>query len=208
MINQHDFVSILLILVGDENITYEYSMKVKKSICYKRVCYIIKNISKEVVIYLVSIFNHNKILYDLIDRRYDIKNSYMFAFSDEGYRFYIEDLRNTYVIESYEFKNKDDLKCRSYNNCTPSKVIEKFDNQFLQYLDLNNCMFTTYSSQFYVKFKTNNSHELLVNCDDYIIDKIMCYCRNYELKTWLKTNKHMKLSWLQFSNESFTVYLR
>lgn len=189
----------------------------------ERVCFIIEKIDLIKLKELVSYLNEDEKLYILIDKYFTShygECNFFFGFSKTSTKFYIEKYTNDYIIESYEWENDNPKKLmyRVYNKCSPELAIGKFGRQrILDYtmtkirksknIKLNENNYNE-DIQNYVKFKTDEDGSLIVPINIDTVQFVMLHCDNKFLRKWLFKNSSMKLAWLQWSNNSFTVYIR
>lgn len=181
----------------------------------ERVCFIIEKIDLNKLKELVSYLNEEEKLYTLIDKYFTLhydECNFFFGFSKTSTKFYIEKYTNDYIIESYEWENNYPKKLlyRVYNKCSPELAIRKFGRQRI--LDYTTTKIRKSKNnediQNYVKFKTYEDGSLIVPINIDTVQTIMLHCDNKSLRKWLFKNCHMKLAWLQWSDNSFTVYIR
>lgn len=195
--------------------------------CDERICFIIENIELIKLKELVSYLNENEKLYTLIDK-YFISHygecNFLFGFSSKSTKFYVEKYTskytNKYIIESYEWENNkpEKLIYRVYNKCSPELAIRKFGKQRILDYTMTKIRISENTDlkennkiediQNYVKFKTDECGLLIIPINIDTVQTIMFYCNNKSLRKWLFKNCHMKLAWLQWSDNSFTVYIR
>ena len=224
--NPHDFTNLLFLLVPYDNIKIPYSFKISKKdnvvkTNSKRVCFLIDNVEGEVLSYLISVFNNNETLHHFIRDRFSKEKRVGFGFSGQDRKFYIENksIDEEFTIEAYEWKgdNPNLMKMRNYRKCAPHGSIKKIPNQLHQYLNFRNCQYRDHENQLYVQFKVNSlgnlDQELNTNCINCILlafDKFFPsnLSTRKELEIWLYSFNSLKPAWIQFNDNSFTIYLR
>lgn len=224
--NSYAFGNILRQKVKEENIMVALSLKILKfqeneeneednkgNKGDERICYIVSNISVDICRELVSSINPHKNIFELIDKySFNANYNFQFGFSRDSTKFYIEKYSDIYIIESFEWLNDkpSELTYRVYNKCDPTTAIKKFGKQRI--LDFSTTKIRSSIEgkdiQNYIKFKTNDEEILMVPINIDNVAFIMQHCNNKYLRKWLFKNSSMKFAWLQWSESSFTIYIR
>lgn len=204
-----NFTSLLTVLVDQKNIIKVESMKLyfNERVSELRTCYILSNVKIEILHYLIDSLNDDPDLHQMLDERYDSDNKFFFAFSPESYKFYVEDRRDKFTIDSYEWNSTSKVR-RVYRRCVPSNPLSKIKGKVTKYLDFKFCMFRPVNSQYYVKFNSDCQGDPVVVVNYDTITAILEYCNNRELEAWLLSKQNHKLTWLQYNSNTTTIYLR
>ena len=221
-----EFFGVLIVLIPENQIKTPVSYKIsKKNGQFKtncrRVTFIVSNIKLDELLFLISLMNKSSILVNFIQERFEYGKSVGFGFSGSDCKFYIDNtLRyEEHTIESYEWNRDtpDNLVMRNYTRLIPLDVINYMPKSIRKFLFFGNTQHRVNGDQTYVKFLCNDQNELIQEltneCINSIVETIEMILGNIdEIKDdfigWISKNQNLKAAWIQYSNDSFTLYLR
>lgn len=220
--NPLDFISLLYLCIDESKIQIPYSFKISKDgkTNSQRICFIIADIDEKLLLYLISVFNDNQILYQFIKERFLPGKKVGFGFSNKNRKFYIENGSSLekFTIESYEWTVDSPLLIsRNYVNCSAYIPLKELPSEIHQFLNLYNCQYREHEKQFYVQFNVNSDDDLIQELNKECIDSILLSFNKIlpgnknaskELERWLFSLTSLKPAWIQFNSNSFTIYLR